>query len=247
MKGIPTLSDQVLKPWPMSQWVAGLGEMLREAKVLPHAMKTKVPMEMRQTHLGVWVIFSLARNLKAGMRIPFDPAGFRSLRLIQRSPKEMEITARGGYGKYRVRLTILESPATLLRCTTTLTPCAEFKIEAMPRDMCFLDGKLNAFPGAAAYLPDGQHRAADVSPDSRPAGRYGLLFPKRHRALRLRQKNRCGPRRMRGRALARCRLRRARWHAKGADGWSANVPGGISSMSTYGCGVLRPPYPVISR
>jgi len=150
--GVPRLSDQVLKPWPMSQWVAGLGEMLREAKVLPHAMKTKVPMEMRQTHLGVWVIFSLARNLKAGMRIPFDPAGFRSLRLIQRSPKEMEITARGGYGKYRVRLTILESPATLLRCTTTLTPCAEFKIEAMPRDMCFLDGKLNAFPGAARLL-----------------------------------------------------------------------------------------------
>ena len=35
MKGTPPLSDQVLKPWPMSQWVAGLGRMLREARVLP--------------------------------------------------------------------------------------------------------------------------------------------------------------------------------------------------------------------
>jgi hypothetical protein len=152
MKGFPPLSDQQLKPWPMSQWVAGLGETLREAKVLPHSLETKMPMEIRQTPLGVWVIFSLARNLKAGMRIPFDPAGFRSLRLIQRTPVEMEITARGGFGKYRVRLIILESPGTLLRCTTTLTPSAELKIEAMPRDMCFLDGKLNPCAGEARLL-----------------------------------------------------------------------------------------------
>ena len=136
----------------MSQWVAGLGQVLRKAKVLPHLFKTKVPMEIRQTHLGVWLIFSLARNLKVGMRVPFDPAGFRSLRLIQRTPAEMEITARGGFGKYHVRLTILESPGTLLRCTTTLTPSAQLKIEAMPRDMCLLDGKLNACAGEARLL-----------------------------------------------------------------------------------------------
>lgn len=152
MKGIPTLSDQVLKPSPVSQWVAGLGEVLRDAKVLPHSMETRTPMEIRQTHLGVWVIFSLARNLKVGMRVPFDPAGFRSLRLMQRTPKQIEITARGGYGMYRVRLNILESPFTLLRCTTTLTPQAEMKIEAMPRDLCFLDGRLDAYSGDARLL-----------------------------------------------------------------------------------------------
>ena len=62
------------------------------------------------------------------------------------------MTARGGFGSYHVRLTILESPGTLLRCTTTLTPSAELKIEAMPRDMCFLDGKLNPYAGKARLL-----------------------------------------------------------------------------------------------
>lgn len=64
----------------------------------------------------------------------------------------MEITARGGFGSYHVRLNILEGPGALLRCTTTLTPCAELKIEAMPRDMCFLSGRLDAYAGAARLL-----------------------------------------------------------------------------------------------
>jgi hypothetical protein len=136
----------------MSQWVAGLGEILRKAKVVPHTLKTKWPMEIRQTHLGVWVILSLARNLKAGLRLPFDPAGFRSLHLIQHGPTSIEITAHGGFGKYHVRLILLDSPGMLLRCTTTLTPCAELKIEAMPRDMCFLNGKLDPYPGEARLL-----------------------------------------------------------------------------------------------
>ena len=145
MKGIPTLSNQILEPYPMTQWVAGLGQVLREAKVLPHSLATKVPMEIRQTHLGVWLIFSLTRILKLGIRLPFDPAGYRSVHVKKGTAIKMEITARGGFGVYAVKIQILESPATLIRCTTTLTPSASLKIEAMPRDMCVLDGRMEPY------------------------------------------------------------------------------------------------------
>jgi len=125
---------------------------LREAKVLACPLETKLPMEIRQTPVGIWLIVSLTRTLKVGLRMPVDAAGWRTIRMAKKSPSDVEITARGGQGLYVLRIQSIDGPASLIRCTTTLTPVVPVQFVAMPRDLCVLTGRLDPYPKPGRLL-----------------------------------------------------------------------------------------------
>ena len=95
--GKPPLTDPKLDPCPVSQWTAGLGLILREAKILPQQLQTGLPVEIRQADLCVWVILTLDRGIKAALRVPFDPAGLRGIKVRKSTHKVFELSAEGGF------------------------------------------------------------------------------------------------------------------------------------------------------
>ncbi len=176
MKGRPPLVDKDLEPCPASQWTAGLGTALRKARLLKHPLKTSLPLEIRETPLCVWLIFTLDKNLKLGIRAPSDPSGLRTVRLTKPKARAIEIVGEGGLGTFRVAVSIHESPDVLLRCTTTLTPTRPLRLEALPRDLCMLDGRFEPYGGTGRLYTCQTVNSAGQAFFSAPEGRGGTVF-----------------------------------------------------------------------
>jgi hypothetical protein len=105
-----------------------------------------------QTALGVWLIFSPWSGIENWPAPTARPRRLHSLRLLRRSPSELEITGRGGLGDVHVRVILVESSATTIRCTTTLTPRSTLLLGDMPHDLCVLDGRLEPWSGQARLM-----------------------------------------------------------------------------------------------
>lgn len=103
--------------------------------------------EIRSTPSCVWVILTMSKSFRLGIRAVFCPTGLESARLVKATEKEMEFTAAGGLGKYRVRGTFIEGSPPMLRLTTVLTPDENIRITAAPRDLCVFDSRLNPYHG----------------------------------------------------------------------------------------------------
>ncbi|HWB05592.1 MAG TPA: hypothetical protein VG796_21415 [Verrucomicrobiales bacterium] len=176
MKGKPPLVDKELEPCPASQWTAGLGRTLRESTALRHSLKTSIPLEIRRSPLCAWVIIRAAKNFRLGIRAPFDPSGFRDVRILNALRSSLEITAAGGMGKYSVRVSIHESPGVLLRWTTTLTPAAPLVIHALPRDLCALNGRLEPYDKKARLYTCQTENSAGQTFFSIPEGKGASVF-----------------------------------------------------------------------
>lgn len=147
MKGTPPLTLQRQRALPASQWSAGLGTSLRESPILHHSIDSELEWEIRRTPSCVWVILTMSKSYRLGVRAVFCPTGLQNVRLLKTRVDEVEFTAEGGLGKYRVRATFVEGSPPMMRLTTTLNPEEEIRITAAPRDLCVLDSKLNPYHG----------------------------------------------------------------------------------------------------
>jgi hypothetical protein len=176
MKGKPPLVDKDLEPCPASQWTAGLGESLRKARILKHRLNPALALEIRQTPLCVWLLFTLAKNLKLGLRAPLDPSGLRKVRLSNSADRATTIMAEGGMGSFRVDISLHESPGTLIRCTAALTPAVPLAIQALPRDVCMFDGKFEPYGGTARLYTCQTVNSAGQTFFSVPEGPGGTVF-----------------------------------------------------------------------
>ncbi|MES2707031.1 MAG: hypothetical protein V4726_10565 [Verrucomicrobiota bacterium] len=147
MKGTPPLTIQRQCALPASQWSAGLGTSLREGEVLHQASAAGMEWEIRRTPSCVWVILTISKSFRLGVRAIFCPTGLGNVRLVNGKSMELEFTAEGGLGKYHVRGTFLEGSPPMLRLITTLNPGENIRITAAPRDLCVFDAKLNPYHG----------------------------------------------------------------------------------------------------
>lgn len=147
MKGTPPLTAQHQSALPASQWTAGLGKSLREAEVLHQSMQPGIAWEIRRTPSCVWVILTVSKSFKLGIRAVFCPTGLQNVRMVQAAKTGLQFTAEGGLGKYQVQGNFIEGSPPMLRLTTVLTPAEAVRITAAPRDLCGFDTRLNPYSG----------------------------------------------------------------------------------------------------
>ena len=152
IKGTPSFCDQRISAHPRSQWTAALAPDLRAGRVLAHELETELPVEIRHTPLGVWLLCSVSHRLKVGLRVPCDPAGLSSLRVLRSTPGGLEIAGRSGTGGFHVRIAVVAGSATMIRCTTTLTPRSTLQLENSKRDVCVFDGRFEPWAEGARLL-----------------------------------------------------------------------------------------------
>jgi hypothetical protein len=86
------------------------------------------------------------------------------------------IVAEGGMGTFRVELSAQESPGVLIRCTTTLTPGVPLQLQALPRDLCVFDGKLEPYSGTARLYTSQTVNSAGQTFFGIPEGPGGTVF-----------------------------------------------------------------------
>jgi hypothetical protein len=87
----------------------------------------------------------MGRTWTLGVRLCFDVSGLKDVRILNARPSTLDLTASGACGKYRVQVSLPKSTELMLRWTTTLIPDQPVTIQAMPRDLCVLTGRLDPF------------------------------------------------------------------------------------------------------
>ena len=140
MKGSPPFTRHPVKLEFLTPQLAGLGEELRNAKILWRGESIKV----LSTPRTAWLIVKPGTPACAAVQLIHEAHGLDEVKVQEKTPG-ISISARGSLGKYRLRLMIEESEPLALRITRHLKPAAPVKLDGQFREICIVDRHLDPF------------------------------------------------------------------------------------------------------